>query len=137
METDAKLENLASIANFIRNSMGEYDLNQRMIFQIQLAVDEACSNIILHGYPQKKGKIHIYCSKNDGKIFVVIEDWGKSWDPCKVKVPDLNADLEEREIGGLGVHLIKTFMDKVTYHKENGKNILTMIKSIKQKEPTI
>ncbi len=95
-----------------------------------MAVDEACTNIILHGYGNDKGKIIIKCLKDGKKILIVIEDWGRSWDPESVKKPDLSTDLEERKIGGLGIHFMKTFMDEVTFTEENGKNILTMLKSL-------
>ncbi|MBI5680289.1 MAG: ATP-binding protein [Methanobacterium sp.] len=133
LETDAKLENLAMIADFIFHSMNDFDLDEKTVHQIQIAVDEACTNIINHAYPQKKGKIHIICFKKEEQILIVIEDWGKSWDPQSVKPPDLKSGFKERQIGGLGIHFIKTFMDHVKYHEENGKNVLTMIKSFNSK----
>ena len=129
-QTDAKAENLAKIADFIFQSMNEFDLDKKIVYQIQMAVDEACTNIIHYAYPEKKGKIHIVCSKKEGQILIVIEDCGESWDPKSVKKPDLDADLGELEIGGLGIHFIKTFMDQVIYHREKGKNVLTMLKSV-------
>ena len=129
LETVAVLENLAIIADFIKHSMNEFGLDEKKVFHIQLAVDEACSNIMLHGYSHKKGKIHINCYKKEKQVLIVIINWGKSWDPESVKKPDLMADLEKRKIGGMGLYFIKTLMDKVTYQEENGKNILTMLKS--------
>lgn len=130
METDAKYENLSVIGDFIVQSMKEFHLEERLVFQIQLAVDEACSNIIIHGYTQKKGKIHITCYKEGKEVSIVIEDWGKPWDPKSVKKPDIHADIENREIGGLGIHFIDTVMDEIIYQNKNGKNILTMRKTV-------
>jgi len=128
MEIEGKLENLARIADFIGNSMKEFGLDDKKVFNIQMAVDEACANIIEHAYINKVGKIHISCFLKDEKVVVVIKDRGKSMDQASVKTPDLNASLEDRKIGGLGVYFIKTMMDEVKYEFRNGDNVLIMTK---------
>lgn len=132
MDTDAELENLAQISDFITHAMAQFGLNEKTVYQIQIAVDEACTNIINYAYPQKKGKINIRCLKKDNQIYIVIKDWGKPWDPQSVEEPLLNADLDKRKIGGMGIYFIRTFMDEVIYQQENGKNTLTLIKSVKE-----
>ena len=127
---DAKLENLSKIADFIHKSLVEFGVDEKIGYQIQTAVDEACTNIMMYAYPQKNGKMVISCIKEGKQVMIIIEDWGKSWDPNTVQKPDLNSDLHERKIGGLGIHIIKTFMDQVTYQRESEKNILTMTKII-------
>ena len=127
---DAKLENLSIIADFIHKSIVKFDVDEKIGYQIQTAVDEACTNIMIYAYPLKNGKINISCIKDGKQVIIIIEDWGKSWDPNTIKKPDLNSDLHERKIGGLGIHFIKTFMDQVSYQRESEKNILTMTKII-------
>lgn len=128
LEIEAKLENLAVISDFIVDSMREFGLADRKIFEVQLAVDEACSNIINYGYTDTgdMGMINIICSTRKNEVEIVISDAGTPFDPTSVQPPDLAANLEERDIGGLGIHFIKTMVDELTYEYRDGKNVLTM-----------
>ena len=125
LEIESKLENLAVIADFITDSMREFGLADPKIFEIQMAVDEACTNIINYGYTV--GMINISCWRRDEDVIVVIKDRGKPFDPTSVPPPDLDASLEERKIGGLGVYFMKTLVDEVKYEFKDGKNVLTMV----------
>lgn len=127
LRIEGVLENLSLIGDFISNSMIASGLDARKIFEVQLAVDEACTNIIKYGYTDEAGTIDIICCMRNGELVVVIKDEGKPFDPTSVQPPDLNASLEERQMGGLGVHLIKTMMDEVRYEFIDGKNVLTMV----------
>ena len=125
LEIESKLENLAVIADFIADSMREFGLADPKIFEIQMAVDEACTNIINYGYTV--GMINISCWRRDEDVIVVIKDRGKPFDPTSVPPPDLDASLEKRKIGGLGVYFMKTLVDEVKYEFKDGKNVLTMV----------
>jgi anti-sigma regulatory factor (Ser/Thr protein kinase) len=127
LEIDGELENLAMIGDFIADSMREFGLDDRKVFEVQMAVDEACTNIIKYGYAGKKGTIEISCLKRDEDVVVVIKDTGKPFDPTSVQLPDLDAGLEERKIGGLGVYFMKTLMDEVKYEYRDGKNVLRLV----------
>jgi len=127
LEIEGKLEKLAIISDFIANAMSEFGLDDRKIFGVQLAVDEACTNIIKYGYTKEVGTIDISCLRRGGDIIAVIKDEGKPFNPTTVQPPDLNASLEERKIGGLGIYFMKTFVDEVKYEYRDGKNVLTMI----------
>jgi anti-sigma regulatory factor (Ser/Thr protein kinase) len=127
LEIDGELENLAMIGDFIADSMREFGLDDRKVFEVQMAVDEACTNIIKYGYAGKKGTIEISCLKRDEDVVVVIKDTGKPFDPTSVQLPDLDAGLEERKIGGLGVYFMKTLMDEVKYKYRDGKNVLRLV----------
>ena len=127
LEIESKLENLAVIGDFITGSMREFGLADRKIFEIQMAVDEACTNIINYGYTVDVGMINISCRRRDEDVIVVIKDRAKPFDPTSVPPPDLDASLEERKIGGLGVYFMKTLVDEVKYEFKDGKNVLTMV----------
>ena len=129
LKIEGKLENLAIIGDFITNAMSEFGLDDQKIFGVQLAVDEACTNIIKYGYTEEVGMIDIICLRRGGDIMVVIKDEGKQFDPTTVQPPDLNASLEEREAGGLGIYFMKTFVDEIKYEFKEGKNVLTMVVS--------
>ena len=127
LKIEGKLENLSLIGEFIGDSMREFGLDNRKIFNVQMAVDEACTNIIEYGYANEEGMIDIACQRRGEEIVVVIKDEGKPFDPTSVQPPDLNASLEERKTGGLGIYFMKTLMDEVRYEFKEGKNVLTMV----------
>jgi anti-sigma regulatory factor (Ser/Thr protein kinase) len=84
-------------------------------------------NIITHGYKEKKGSIHISSFAQDDHIVMILEDVGVRFDPTQIDEPALNEDLEERSVGGLGIHLIKSFVEELRYEFVDGKNALTLI----------
>lgn len=99
-------------------------------YAIQLAVDEACSNIIEHAYGGDGGGGLIECTLRSeiDRLTVVLRDWGRPFDPLSVPTPDLEADLETCPIGGLGLHLIYQLMDEVHFEFTDAGNVLTIVK---------
>ncbi|MBI5458598.1 ATP-binding protein [Methanobacterium sp.] len=130
LNVNSDLENLTSIADFITSSTRELGLSEKGVFQLQLAVDEVASNIILHGYTHQTGPIHLTIWKENDKIIIQIQDRGEPFNPLEADEPDLQAPLEERSPGGLGIHFLKTVTDSVHYQFKDGKNILTLIKTL-------
>ncbi len=99
---------------------------------IQVAVDEACTNIIKYSYPEQAGSITITTNVQENTLVLVIRDNGKPFDPGTVLPPDMDASVDKRKIGGLGIYFMKKFMDDVTYSFEEGKgNTLVMKKVLK------
>ena len=134
MKTDAKLENLSVIADFISSSMSQLGI-EAGVFEVQTAVDEACTNIIKYAYSEEGGVITITCESQDNDFVVTIRDNGKPFDPSSVPPPDLEADLDKRRIGGLGIYLMKKLMDDVSYSFDARKgNILVMRKTLAGKK---
>jgi len=99
------------------------------ILDTQLAVEEAITNVIVHGYKEPGGEVVITCHVNSDRVEVEIADTAPRFDPLSMPVPDLDGSIEERRIGGLGVFLIRQVMDGVSYRYENGKNVLLMTKN--------
>jgi serine/threonine-protein kinase RsbW len=130
LDVRADLVNLSQIADFILQNALELGLDNKSIFQLQLAVDEVASNIILHGYTHHTGPIHLTIWKENEKVILRIEDHGDHFNPLNAKKPDLTAPLEKRSPGGLGIHFLKTLTDSVHYEFKDGKNSLTVIKKI-------
>src|SRR5581483_1127751 len=98
---------------------------------IQVALDEALSNIVAHGYAGATiGTIVVRLACRDGEVCIEAEDEGAAFDPLQAPLPDLTADLAERQIGGLGIHFIRSLMDTVCYNHRDGKNLLRMIKRV-------
>ena len=127
LKIEGILENLSLIGDFIGDSMRGFGLDEHKTFDVQLAVDEACTNIIEYGYANEGGMIDIACQRRGDEIIVVIKDRGKPFDPTSVQPPDMNASLEERKAGGLGIYFMKKLMDEVRYEFKEGKNVLTMV----------
>jgi anti-sigma regulatory factor (Ser/Thr protein kinase) len=130
LEIDGKLENLSVIADFIATVMRQIG-TEKEIFEVQTAVDEACTNIIQHAYSGKGGVIAISCGLQDNDIVITITDKGMPFDPGSVPPPDLEADLDHRGVGGLGIYLMRKLMDDVSYDFDAAKgNKLTMRKML-------
>jgi len=130
LKVNANLENLSRVSDFTTASTRELGLDDKGVFQLQLAVDEVVSNIIIHGYTHQTGPIHLTIWKENEKVNIQIKDRGEPFDPLKVDTPDLSVPLKERSPGGLGIHFLKTVTDSVHYQFKDGKNILTLIKNL-------
>jgi len=127
----AKFEFLDEIRVFVGDIARSGGFNDRAVHNIQLATDEAASNIIEHAYEGvSNGLLEISCGVKNSSITIILVDHGESFDPSEVPVPDLKADLSERKIGGLGIFLMRKLMDEVHYEAEprKNRNTLTMIK---------
>lgn len=94
----------------------EVGFGGQALYQIELAVDEACANVVEHAYlGQEQGEMEVSCYL-EGKMFVVrVRDWGRGFDPDAVEEPDVDAPLEERGLGGLGLFLVQQVMDEVNF----------------------
>ncbi len=122
-------ESLARIADFVRDFAKNSGFQSFAVYSIEMAVDEACSNIIEHAYGgEGKGSIRCTCSYNGSKLAIIIKDQGKSFDPSSIPPPNLSDDIDEREAHGLGLYFIRQWMDEVTFHTAGSENILTMVK---------
>ena len=97
---------------------------------INLALEEAVSNVMLYAYPQDKGgTVLIEAERTADGIEFVISDSGIPFDPTERKEADITLSAEEREIGGLGIHLVRQIMDSIEYERKDGRNILTLKKN--------
>jgi serine/threonine-protein kinase RsbW len=125
----AYLESLNEFRSFIKEHCIDIpDMTDEILYDIQLAVDEACTNIISHGYAGlDPGSIIMDLEIESDKIVVTLTDFGRSFEPSSAPVPDVNAPLEERELGGYGLFLIQQSMDDMHYQvtEDGNKMILT------------
>ncbi len=129
---DANFDNLDEIRDFVAEAARQVGFSDKEIYAIQLAADEASSNIIEHAYAgMTGGKLEIDLSTTDKMLKIVMRDQGKPFDPSSVPEPNVKADLSERKIGGLGMYLMRKLMDEVSYKSSSERgNILTMIKRL-------
>jgi len=126
----AKFEYLDDIREFVGAIAREGGFSDKDVYNIQLATDEAASNIIEHAYENvANGVLELSCGVRDDLITIILIDHGESFDPSEIPLPDLKADLSDRKIGGLGIFLMRKLMDEVHYEAKPGKsNVLTMTK---------
>lgn len=125
-------ENLSVVRNLIQNSTMRKNIPERIINEIMLAVDEACTNVIKHAYksdPHQEIKVSIEFLNDE--IIITFIDHGISFNPDEIPSPDLQQYMQQRKVGGLGLHLMRTLMDKVDYKSIKGKyNRLILSKKI-------
>jgi serine/threonine-protein kinase RsbW len=126
----AKFEFLDEIREFVGGVARQGGFSDKDVYNIQLATDEAASNMIEHSYENiPDGVIDLSCGMEDEQIRIVLIDYGEPFDPSAIPLPDLKADLSDRKIGGLGIFLMRKLMDEVHYEpKPDKSNVLTMIK---------
>jgi serine/threonine-protein kinase RsbW len=100
--------------------------------RIAIAVEEIFANIAMYAYSPDVGAVKVISTITPEPLSVSIAfiDRGKPYDPLTNEVPDTTLSLDDRKVGGLGVHIVKKFMDTVTYSRKNGQNILTITKRI-------
>lgn len=125
----AYLESLHDFRGFIKgHCSGIPGVTHESLYDIQLAVDEACTNIISHGYAgMDPGSIILDLAIDPNRIVVTLTDFGHSFEPSSAPVPDVNAPIEERELGGFGLFFIQQSVDEMHYQvtEDGNKMILT------------
>jgi serine/threonine-protein kinase RsbW len=125
----AYLESLSDFRGFIKeHCAGQPGITGEYLYDVQLAVDEACTNIISHGYADlNPGSIILDLELDLDKVIVVLTDFGHSFEPSSAPVPDVDAPIEERELGGFGLFFIQQSVDEMDYQvtEDGNKMILT------------
>jgi anti-sigma regulatory factor (Ser/Thr protein kinase) len=119
---------IPSVSASLEEVMHAHGFSTDDILDTQLAVEEAITNIINHGYKNAIGEIIISCRINLYLAEIRIRDNAPRFDPLSLPEPELDGTIQDRKIGGLGVFLIRQVMDEISYQYENGQNILVLIK---------
>ena len=129
-KVNASTQNLSTIREFVSKHAEDQGFSSQKVADIQLAVDEAYTNIIKHAYKNDSNKeVIISLEFDNDKMVVTLTDHGIGFDIEKYKKPDLKRQIEKKKRGGMGVYLIRRLMDEVTYNVKNNKNILRMCKN--------
>ena len=130
-----QFDRLTEIAAFVTQAARRCGLNDDEVFHVEMAVDEACSNIIEHAYAAQIGDIEVACCcPGAGQFEVVLRDSGLPFEPEEVPAPAVNAppDLDNLTEGGLGLYFMRKLMDEVRFESVAGQgNTLTMLKRTK------
>lgn len=130
LQITAVLAHVPTACDFVADEAVRAGLDEHAVYHCQLAVDEACTNIIEHGYQQRQDNpvIDIFCHTDSNRFTITIMDDGIMFNPLTKPKPDPSAPLEQRGGGGWGIHFIRKFMDEVFYSRENQRNCLSLTK---------
>ena len=116
---------------FVEEIGNEFSLSSDIIFNLNLVLEEAVVNVINYAYPKEEHEfIYLSARMHEGSIVLVLTDTGKEFDPTLAPEVDITLSADERQIGGLGIFLIRQIMNEVRYERIDGKNILTLEKKI-------
>lgn len=133
LSVDANVENITIITEFIDSILEEYECGMKTKAQIDIAVDELAGNVAQYAYISDKGDITVRIEITDEipkSAVITFIDSGIPYDPIERSNPVTNLPAEEREIGGLGIYIVKKTMDDMKYEYKDGQNILVIRKSI-------
>lgn len=130
LRVDAKLEGLEEILSFVGSVLDENDCSPKADTQLRMALEEIYVNVTRYAYPSGDGWAEIRISVEDGVATLKLIDGGTQFDPLAKPDPDTMLSGEERQIGGLGIFMVKTMVDEVEYEYIDGCNQLTMRKQI-------
>ena len=125
-----RYESLSAIRDFVVDIARGVGFQDFDLYAVELAVDEACSNIIEHAYGgENKGDIELTCSSTDQSLVIILKDQGKPFDPSIVPEPNFGLNIDQLKPGGAGLFLMRKMMDEVYFDFSRGSgNVLTMIK---------
>ena len=133
----ATIEDVRRVTDFIEQNLEETDCSMASQNALSIAADEIVSNIIYYAYPDSPGEVGVTLEIDSAarQVVMTICDRGKEYDPLRKEDPDVSLSAEEREVGGLGIFIVKKSMDKMEYERRDGQNVLTLTKSFdKQKK---
>ena len=131
LTVSASTANLPAVNDFIEGFLSDADASPKALNQLLIAVEEVFVNVAHYAYPPDEGKVEIELRYDkDKKLVLTFSDSGVPYDPLKAKEPDVTLPADEREEGGLGIYMTKRLVDEVTYEHKDGRNVLTLVKSI-------
>jgi serine/threonine-protein kinase RsbW len=124
-----ELKDLAEVRSFVEEAATAVGGEQDAVSDLVLAVNEAVCNIITHGYGNQPGIVTIDVSQDGENLEIRLRDQAPTFDPTSVPVPDITIPLNQREYGGMGVHMMRSFTDNLTYRATaDGWNELILVK---------
>jgi serine/threonine-protein kinase RsbW len=122
---------VARLHNQLESFARQHELAARVLHDVQLALEEHLTNILSYGYyDMLEHQIKVRVQLNATDLRIQVADDGRPFNPLERPAPDLTKPIEERPVGGLGIHMMRKSLDGMEYHRADGKNILVMIKRI-------
>lgn len=126
-----EISEITKLNAFIEEIGNEFSLTPDIVFNLTLVLEEAVVNVINYAYPKEEHQfIYLSARLHEGSVILVLTDTGKEFDPTMAPEADVTLDAEDRQIGGLGIFLIRQIMNEVKYERIEGKNVLTLEKKL-------
>lgn len=125
----AELTQLDDVLAFIESALDAVGCPMKCAMQIPLAIEEAFVNVANYAYPQSEGEAEFTVVSDGSSVKIVMSDGGIPFNPLAKDDPNITLSADQRQIGGLGIFMVKKIMDNVEYSYSDGKNILTMYKN--------
>lgn len=113
----ADAQQLVTLRQFVNRTGRQWRVDPEKLHAVVLAVDELATNVLMHGYHGQPGFIEVVMRRSRQDLSVVLRDQAAPFDPTKVPKPDLTLPIEERPIGGVGLHLVREMMDELRYRR--------------------
>ena len=129
-EFDADVNKLPDVLSFLDEALSKHDASMKASMALDLAVEEAFVNIAYYAYEKGRGKAWVCLRFEKEDVIITLKDQGVAFDPLAKEDPDIKAEANDRQIGGLGILMIKKSVDECRYQRKDGYNILTLRKSI-------
>jgi anti-sigma regulatory factor (Ser/Thr protein kinase) len=127
----AELNQLAIVRRFVQETAATLGASAAAVDELALAVDESITNVLVHGYQNRPGEVEIEIGRADEALVVHLRDQAPPFDPTRLPTPDVTLPLDKRRVGGMGILLIRHFVDALTYRlTSEGGNELTLIKNL-------
>lgn len=126
-EWSATLAEIPAIVEQVADIVAAAGMPAERVLKVELAVEEATVNICKHGYGGEPGWLRVKVLRDNGQITVELSDRAAGFDPLSQAPPDLTSGLSDRAIGGMGIHLIHSVCDRVTYARQNDQNLLNLV----------
>lgn len=129
---EATTENIVTVTDFVNEQLEAMDCSMKVQMQVDIAIDELFSNIAHYAYNPETGSATVQVEVTEDPLAVVITfiDHGTPYDPLAKEDPNTKLSAEERQIGGLGIYMVKKTMDDVSYEYKDGRNILKIKKNL-------
>jgi serine/threonine-protein kinase RsbW len=123
----AEMENLERLRGFALDQAERLGFPRELLFKVDLIVEELIVNVIHYAYPDEPGDVEIGCVLEDASTLrIEIRDQGVYFDPCSRKEPDPDQNFTERDIGGLGIYLVRRMANGLLYRREEDQNVLSV-----------
>lgn len=125
------IDEINRLHTFIEQVGETFSLPMKVVMNLNLVLEEAVTNVIRYAYPKEEHEyIHLTAKEQEGKLIFILTDSGKAFDPTQAPDADITLSADDRQIGGLGIFLIRKIMNEVKYERIDGKNVLTLEKEL-------
>ncbi|MDE0066884.1 MAG: ATP-binding protein [Acidimicrobiaceae bacterium] len=127
LELENDPSELERMAGAVEEFAEQQDWSPEVVFKVNLVLEELVVNVMTHGSHEGLAEIEVTVTSSEDLVSIRLSDNGIAFNPLTdAPDPEVTGSVEDRHVGGLGVHLVRTMMDEVSYQRENGRNLLTM-----------